>query len=52
VGRPYHYDPAGPKDMGLKPDLLSDGPDPNDKAKAIGNRPEGAKPAGGKRSQG
>src|SRR5262249_26055825 len=40
-GRPYKYDPAGPKNGGLKPDVWSEGPDPNDKTKIIGNWPMG-----------
>jgi hypothetical protein len=40
-GRPYKYDAAGPNNRGLKPDVWSEGPDPNDKTKIIGNWPNG-----------
>ena len=42
-GRPYQFDPQGLKNKGLKPDVWSQGPDPNDKTKIIGNWPDDKK---------
>jgi Type II secretion system (T2SS), protein G len=50
-GRPFQYDPAGPKNNGLKPDIWSLGPDPNDKTKFIGNWPEDKKAAPDKKGK-
>ena len=36
-GRPYRYDPAGPQNAGVRPDVWSLGPDPNDPKGVIGN---------------
>jgi hypothetical protein len=44
-GRPYRYDPAGPRNNGLKPDVWSDGPDPADRVGVIGNWPAEGTPA-------
>ncbi len=38
-GRPYKYDPAGPRNAGVRPDIWSLGPDPNDPKGVIGNWP-------------
>jgi hypothetical protein len=38
-GRPYQYDPAGPKNAGVRPDVWSLGP-PAGPAKVIGNWPD------------
>jgi hypothetical protein len=43
-GRPYKYDAKGPHNNGLKPDIWSEGPDPNDKTKVIANWPAAAAP--------
>jgi hypothetical protein len=36
-GRPYKYDAAGPNNAGVRPDVWSLGPDPNDAKGIIGN---------------
>jgi hypothetical protein len=36
-GRPYRYDPAGPQNAGVRPDVWSLGPDPNDPKGVISN---------------
>ncbi len=38
-GRPYRYDPKGPKNNGQKPDVWSIGPDANDPKGRVGNWP-------------
>lgn len=47
-GRPYRYDPKGPRNEGQKPDIWSDGPD--GKGEVIGNW-QGEKPKGKDRKE-
>lgn len=43
-GRPYQYNPTGPKNKGLRADVWSQGPDPKDPKGIIGNWQEEKKP--------